>query len=299
MSTASLALAAAASAVCPLCGHTAFADAFGERGYRLRRCTRCDLFSIHPYPTPAELAARVASYAYEDFDVIDPDGAFTAQAFFYRSLWPTIRPFFLPARTVLDVGAGAGNLLSLVREASPLAMRFGVELNHQRADYLRRRTSAQIFETSILDLPEDRTYDAIALINVFAHVPAAPLMQKLAALMHADSHLVVRVTEMKDSVARSDVHDWEIPDHIQFPGMRTFETAARRFGMRIVFHQRTPIAEMIFTRDRFAAPGKSRLRNTLKRAALLVPGFLPAARAGYTLLKGERLYSSVIVLRKA
>ncbi|MCG8347247.1 MAG: class I SAM-dependent methyltransferase [Chloroflexales bacterium] len=283
---------------CPLCNFGGFESSFAERGYQLRRCMRCDLFYIWPYPSPSELQARVEHFDYENFSVIDPEGAYNAQSLFYQGLFPKFQSYCEQAQSVLDVGSGAGNLLKLINEVNPCAELFGVELNVQRAAFSRDLTQASICELSILELPENRTYDVITLINVFSHVPAAALFNKLSALMHENSRLILRVTEMQANVAKTDLHDWEIPDHIQFPGMRTIEHVAQNWRMEIEFHERVPIADVIFTRKRFAAVGKSRARNLLKRLALNIPFFLPLAKQAYKMMKGERLYSTVAVLRR-
>jgi len=283
---------------CPLCGSTQSAYAFSERDYRLQRCQHCDLFYIWPYPEQIEQHTRVKTYDYENLDISTPETYRRSQTYYYNSLFPKIRSFYSGAKRVLDVGVGAGNLLQLLVEHAPQAELYGIELNAERAAYVRRQARATIYERSILDFETPLRFDVVSLINVFSHVPVTRLFDKLVALLEPTGYLILKVSEMQPTVTRSDYHDWEIPDHIQFLGMGTIDYLARRWGLSVALHERVLIADAMFTPTRFAAPGRSRLRNGMKRLAITVPFALPAARMAYKLWKGERFYTSLVVLQR-
>jgi SAM-dependent methyltransferase len=290
--------AAQAPPVCPLCGSPQAVFAFAERGYRLQRCRDCDLFYIWPYPSAGEQHSRVRTYDYDNLTISTPETYRASQGYYYSTLFPKIARYYLGAARVLDVGVGAGNLLRLVAETNPRAELYGIELNAARAAYVRQTTSAQISEISILDYAPDVAFDVISLVNVFSHVPVSTLFDRLVALLAPGGRLILKVTEMRDTISRSDYHDWEIPDHIQFLGMRTIDYLAERWGLTLEWRERVPIADAMFTRARFAAPGRSGVRNSIKRLALSVPFALPLARRTYKLWKGERFYTSVVVFRR-
>lgn len=283
---------------CPLCGSAHAAYTFSERGYKLQRCQQCDLFYVWPYPEQSMQRARVETYAYENLAISSPETYRRSQAYYYSTLFPKIRRFYTGARRVLDVGAGAGNLLRLLADEAPQAELHGIELNAERAAYVRRETRATIYETSILDFETPLRFDVVSLINVFSHVPVTRLFDTLVALLQPGGHLILKVSEMHATVRRSDYHDWEIPDHIQFLGMRTIAYLAQRWNLAVAMHERVSIADAMFTPARFAAPGRSKLRNGMKLAALKIPGALPVARSIYRAWKGERFYTSVVVLRR-
>jgi SAM-dependent methyltransferase len=282
---------------CPLCGSNVSEGKFWERKHQVRNCAECDLFYIWPYPSGDQLTARVKEYTYEGLKVQNAQSFWRSQVWYYKTLFPKLQPYFADARKVLDVGCGTGNLLELIAKRYPSLELHGVELNIARAEFARKLTDAHIYNISVLELPEDNTYDVITMINVFSHIPVRDLMDKVYRLIAQRGCLIIKTSEMKKNIVKSDMYDWGIPDHIQWLGMRTIDWIAHTWNFDIEWHERVPIADVIFTGDRFAAPGRSRLRNLLKQFALHVPFSLAFARYLYKVWKGERIYSSLIVLR--
>jgi SAM-dependent methyltransferase len=283
---------------CPLCAHDQSRYVFSERGYPLRQCASCGLFFIDPYPDPHSQEQAVREYAYEDLQMMDPETHHRASVAFFDVLFPRIESWYSGAARVLDVGTGTGRLLELVQMHYPEMLCYGAEPNQARAEYARQVSKAEIHVDSLFELPDTPKYDVISLINVLSHIPLPYALDKLVSLMAEDGRLVILTGEIEDNVTRSDKFDWAIPDHLHFLGMRTLDIICRRWGLKVVMHERTSHADKIFSPQFFKTRGRSTMRYLLKRAALLMPFGIDIARSLFKLIKGERTYQSLIVLQK-
>jgi cyclopropane fatty-acyl-phospholipid synthase-like methyltransferase len=198
---------------------------------------------------------------------------------------------------VLDVGCGTGRLLELIA-GQPEIERVGIELNRSRAEFARRISRCEIHEVPIEKFECRQPFDVIFMMNVFSHVHIDPFFSAVHRLLQDQGKLILKVGEVTRTVSKHATHDWGIPDHLHFLGMRTASILAQKYGFRITRHDRWPHSQELFAASTWQAPGRSRLRNLVKRTVAGVPGALPVLAKAYELWHGQTIYTSLIVMQK-
>lgn len=286
------------AAECPLCQSAAECEQFAVSAHRVMQCGQCGLFFIDPYPRPQP---RVEAVQHYDFghEVAAAGLCYQAQTFTQGSSLELIRNHLGGARTLLDVGCGSGYLLERLNRETSLTTT-GIELNPDRARWAAERSGSQILQIPIEEYREPRKFDIITFFDVFSHVFSVPrLFEAVHEHLAEGGKFIMKTGELAADVRVGDARTWEIPDHLQWLGLATMEYVCRRYGFRMVEHRRQPLAESLFSRERFLAPGRSKVRDLAKKVAACTPLALRAARAWYTFRHGCRVYNSFFVLERA
>ena len=285
------------TSACPLCGARSAEARFSERGFQLVQCRGCELFYINPYPTDAaETHETVATYDYAELEIVDPQRHYRSSQRYYERYFDWLEPELVSARRVLDVGCGTGRLLELLGARENLH-REGIELNKQRAAFSRSVAACPVHEVPLEELDPETPFDVLFMMNVLSHVSQLePFFAAIRQVMTDDGRLVMKVGEMDGRVKKSAVNDWSLPDHLHFLGLNTIDVLADRFGFRVARHQREPLSWEIFAKEAWVAPGRSRLRNVIKRTVVSVPYTLPAMRKVYDAVHGDTIFTSLVVL---
>lgn len=293
-------IVARASRVCPLCGSSQVKALFAQRGYSLMTCGDCELFFIDPYPRDVDRQHEVvATHTYEDFQLLETAKHYEYEVNFYRNYFDLIERECLQATSILDVGCGCGHLLERLA-VRPDLYRAGVELNRQRAAQARRVARCEVFDIPIEDFPPTRRFDVIILINVFSHIPGIDrLFEKLRSLLNENGKIILRTGEMRRDVKKSAIFDWEIPDHLQFLGLKTLEFLAQKHGFEIQVHRRTALSKELFAPATWRMKGRSAVRNRIKSIVARISFALPLLEQFYELIHRSSVFSSFIVLRLA
>ncbi|NOZ73040.1 MAG: methyltransferase domain-containing protein [Chloroflexi bacterium] len=283
--------------LCPLCGGRESASRFTDRGYDVRQCRSCELFFIHPYPHDVDaIHETVTDYDYEDLNVIGPERHYRASQYTYRLIYPSVREYCRGASSVLDVGCGSGYLLERLAEF-PELHRVGIELNTARAVYARRVACCEIFQAPVEAFQYDRRFDVITLINVLSHISSFDeLFHALRELLSENGKLIIKAGEMGLHIEKGAVFDWGVPSHMHFLGLNTMQTIADKYGFVLVEHQRTPYSQEFFSKQRWLAPGRSQLRNAVKKVIAHTPYALNTLAKRYDRRFGSQLHSSLFVL---
>lgn len=283
---------------CPLCGSGESAALFTENDYLLRACAACDLLFIDPYSeNDSSVHDTVRDYSYESLKIVNPERFYRAEDVYFVRWWPEIRPFVAGAASVLDVGCGCGRLLELLAEAG-VPRRVGIELNRDRAAMAREVAGCTVHEMPVEHFTSDEPFDAVCLINVLSHIPSFDaLFASLRRLLKPGGNLILKVGEVKRDVRKNDLFTWEIPGHMHFLGLRTLEVICEKHGFDLHARSRWALADEMFSRSRWKAPGRSTLRNLIKTVVVHTPGALRVLRRLYRLRHDERIYSTLAVLR--
>jgi SAM-dependent methyltransferase len=293
-------IVARVSPVCPLCGSSQAKALFAQRGCRLMACGVCELFFIDPYPRDTERQHKVvATHAYEDFQLLDTAKHYEYEVNFYHKYFDLIERECLEATSILDVGCGCGHLLERLA-VRPDLYRAGVELNRRRAAHAKRVAHCEVFDIPIEDLPPNRRFDVITLINVFSHIPGIDrLFEKLRSLLNDNGKIIMRTGEMRRDVRKSAIFDWEIPDHLQFLGLNTLEFLAQKHGFEIQLRRRTALSKELFAPGTWRMKGRSVVRNRIKSMVARISFALPLMERCYDFVHRNSVFSSFIVLRVA
>ena len=287
------------NAECPLCGSQENQKCFSERHHDLLACRDCGLFFIHPYGSSVH--EKVCTYDYDDLEIADPARFHVSSRNYYeRKYLSFIQSECMTAESILDVGCGTGALLELLGNENPSMRRMGVELNYERAEFARGVAGCEIYQGPIEEFSCDSTFDVITMINVFSHIPSIDdLFASIRDLLAPGGKLILKVSEMAVDVRKDSVFDWGIPDHLHFLGLNTMNYICGKYGFRIIRHDRQPFSEDMFSRGRWLSPGRSQVRNLVKRVVALTPLALLILRMLYDMRHGKNSYSSFIVLSPA
>ncbi len=281
---------------CPLCRDSNHKPCFSVQSYKLVICDNCGLFFITPYPAMDDVHSTVSRCRYDNLEIIDPDRHYRNSILNYDTLFSLIAPEIDGAASFLDVGCGTGHLLELAGRDTRLH-RAGVELNSGRAEYARKKTRCEIFQTPIEQLNSGRQYDVITMINVLSHIPDfEKLFGSLKRLLTPDGKLILKAGEHSPKATRRTLPDWGIPDHLHFLGLNTIEYIADKYGFDILRHDRWPYSRDLFSPNRFKVSGRSKKRDLIKRIILHTPYALPILARAYDRLNGISIYSSLVIV---
>ncbi len=101
---------------------------------------------------------------------------------------------------------------------------------------------------------------------------------------------------MSRGVKKDAVFDWGIPDHLHFLGINTIKFICAKYGFKTILHDRQPFSDDFFSRSRWNTPGRSAIRNMVKRVVANTPFALSILARLYDLRYGKKIYSSFIVM---
>ena len=134
-------------------------------------------------------------------------------------------------------------------------------------------------------------------MNVLSHLHSFDkLFGSLLALLNDNGKVIFKVGEFSKQAKKTDIIDWEIPDHLHFLGHNTINYICQKYNFRIDTHERIPYSEYLFSRDRWMSPGRSKLRNTIKKIIVYTPFALKTISIIFNLTRGGDTYSSFIVI---
>ena len=161
--------------------------------FQLNRCRDCGFGQPDCLPTLPRFFDRLydlrwpAEWIRTEFDSTYKDFIFATTL---RELANRLAP---ERRTLLDVGAHVGRLLSLAVSAGWTAD--GIELNPITAAYAAERTQLRVERKSAEQLrAEGRRYWAVTLIDVLEHMPdPLPVLSNLAGLLEPGGWIAIKV----------------------------------------------------------------------------------------------------------
>jgi len=281
---------------CPLCQGRDNAKAFRDNGCELRACGNCGLFFVHPYPLHEARHDEVATGEVPGIDLLDCERRYAGERLYYDRHFALIAEECEGVGSFLDVGCGTGQLLERLGRRDGL-YRMGIELNARAASFARRAAGCEIAEVPFEAFETQRKFDAIALINVFSHIPSLDrLFEALRNALAPKGKVILRTSEMSGDVSRWNQLHWGIPDDLHFLGPGTLDFLCKRYAFEVRRHVRVAYEDELFLRSRWQQMGRRMAINLVKRAGVRVPGALEAARLMYRAALGQRLFVSFIVL---
>lgn len=288
---------------CDCCGSGEWNALFTENGIRLGQCPDCDLLSIEDVPETGTRMTELEDGHYAGTKkVLEAGKQLEAE----RVLEDQFRAYvelaqkYVPAGSWLDIGCGAGLLLSLAQQAGYTGE--GIELNADRRAAAAEVTGLPMHGVPVEDAHfADESFDVISLINVFSHLtsPSATFTE-LHRILKPGGVLVMATGEMTAGIEKSHMYNWNLGDHLYFLGDRTMDRYGQKVGFEIASHQRSWFPDLLYSRESLRSKGRSGVRNAVKTSILRTPGAFGVFRS--VMLRrdaGSAAHSSVFALRPA
>ncbi|MDZ4743857.1 MAG: class I SAM-dependent methyltransferase, partial [Verrucomicrobiota bacterium] len=159
----------------------------------LCQCKKCELI----FDTPQPLLDSIRDY-YSQPQQYDH---WLSQINEREKLWKRRIQTFrscLVGSSILDIGAGIGQFLSLLEGIIPI--REGTELSGRAFQIAREKYNINLYNGDISDIILDRKYDVITLFHVLEHVTKPfDLMLRCSELLNKNGILLVAVPNDQDS----------------------------------------------------------------------------------------------------
>jgi SAM-dependent methyltransferase len=199
-------------------------------GFTLERCERCATLFTADLPSAGQDATDYDSY-YSERNLEIPE-------FVRHRLGQLVDDFeqYRDRNTWLDIGCGAGSLLSAAAERGWEPV--GTEVAGGAVDALRSRAmDVRLGELAELGL-EPGSFDVVSLVEVIEHVPApGELIQAAADLVRPGGALYVTTPHGRGISARLLRRRWSAlspPEHLQLFSIKGLGASLARGGLEAV-----------------------------------------------------------------
>jgi SAM-dependent methyltransferase len=171
---------------CPYCRTMSDFD-FAFYGRTYYRCPSCDLIFVR---RKEDIKTIIAYYQNCYFDDHNEDQMSGRRANIYRVILDVLEDYKKPG-SLLDVGCGCGFFLQEARERGWQVL--GVDPSEKSIAYAKSQIGDAVVCGTLDDIPTDRRFDAIILINVLDHmVDACRQLQKAQDLLAPEGILYLR-----------------------------------------------------------------------------------------------------------
>jgi len=229
---------------CPYCSARNHLEFGYRRSQRFLECEACH--SVFPDLDVAEFSS-IHDRAFDDDGFVqmqlaalgnEPD----------RSGWSWARRF-LPGRRVLEIGPGAGHLLAAAKaDGCEVAC---TESSVVHRAYIRGQWGIEDVYESLGELPPERRFDSVIMINVIEHVyDVAALLRALRAHLDEGGKVLVSTCNAAALLPRFVGVWWTMfkpEDHVSIPSAAGLRLAAARSGLRAeqVWTDELPLESLI------------------------------------------------------
>jgi len=215
--------------LCPACQNTKnipVQDYLGTAecftGKQIVSCTACQLKSVFPMPTAAELDTYYSSYwGNHDVDALAP--LFEKQAASrYEFLAPLIRK--IDPLKILDIGAGFGTIKKHFRAS---AQYDAVEVDPIAVDILKNQVRTRQIFTTVAEA--DSNYDLVILSHILEHLSKpVQFLREIKTKMKPSGALFIEVPN-KDFLYKE-----RNQPHLLFFDVQTLESIVAKAGYNII-----------------------------------------------------------------
>lgn len=170
------------------------------------RCLRCGLVVNRG---GVEAASATAFYNDEYLrtnslvagEILDPARRFEERVEAARAVAEVLRPHLAPSMRLLEIGAGAGELLHHLRDS--VAYAFANEIHAASAAFIRERLGVDASSEDYLSLRFDRPFDAVVSIDTLDHLDRPGLfVEKMRRDLAPGGLLYVEVPNDEQALAR-------------------------------------------------------------------------------------------------
>ncbi|MGQ9919951.1 MAG: class I SAM-dependent methyltransferase [Desulfobacca sp.] len=239
--------------LCPLCQRPRERVVIREHGYQGVRCDHCGVIYISPRPSPAEVAACYQgegdSWPTSGGMACGPLARWVRRLPARQTL--ALLKSYCPSGTLLELGPGWGDFL-LAAQAVGYRV-FGLEINPQRARFIREQLKLPCTETPLADSPwPGRRFDLVYHRDVLSHFydPVAEF-QLLHDILKENGLLVFETGNLGEVEERylTQVPTFDYPEHLFFFGEASLRQLLTQTGFQLLTLQRYDL-ELYFRLER-------------------------------------------------
>ena len=231
---------------CYNCGQDEIASEFVVARFRHVRCALCGMVYVSP-----RIKAGVLHDSYDEEDYTEHYRLKLIPSLDYRLTvidqrkYSQIDEYFEHAGSVLDVGCGLGDLLSVFQENGWQCL--GIEFNKFAAEFARNQFGLRVIARSIFDFkPDERQFECVMLWGVLEHFTHPQVvLNKAYQLLKPGGLLVLEVPSGDSLLVRyCEFHGGDKVDriiegdrHIMLFSERTLTEMVARSGFRRIHLQ--------------------------------------------------------------
>jgi len=222
---------------CPFCKSEKSSPWASENNYTAVKCENCGFVYLNPRP-PMDSIDEKNKIGYHETKSDTFRSIKMPRINKIRSFKKRLLPILSMANLVdkkidwLDVGAGTGELLYVIKKLLPKATLEGIEPSQQKVE-MAQNYGLNVVDKTLEQI--DKKYDVISLINVFSHLPE-PLefIEQLKEKLKPHGILIL-VTGNGGDVTASEYPDgFFFPDHLVFAGETHILQILKNCGFSIV-----------------------------------------------------------------
>lgn len=232
---------------CAICGESGSEPYATENGFRLVRCSGCELLYVTPRPDPVTTAAAHQYGLHQGDSALAVTGRYRPGRI--RTYVGILRDIYgpsLPAGLTawLDIGCGHGEFLGALRTvAGPQLSLVGLEPNVSKATGCVSR-SFDVRTCALEGLPG--SFSAISLLNVFSHLqdPKA-FIRECVLRLAPGGELLLETGDTAHLPPESHPLPLYLPDHLLFGNEAIVRRLFRQLGLDVVSVHKYPAASAI------------------------------------------------------
>lgn len=214
---------------CPVCNDRGRVLGTTEAGWLTLVCRSCRHTFVRDFPTPEELTAHYATYGYEENDLSK------VEPFLFGILEDVTRGFepFRETGRLLDVGFGAGGLLSVARQRE--WQTWGVEMAEAAVASGTRHNLGTLVHGDFATVPlEDGSFDVVVMTELIEHLlDPASFLVRAAQVLRPGGLLYLTTPHGRGLSGRALGATWSVlrpPDHLHLFSAASLRRSLERAG---------------------------------------------------------------------
>ncbi len=193
---------------CEICGtvdYKLWATRIREGEGRVLKCNSCGLLCLDEGIGPQELREYYEKEYQETNSLVanvrqDVADHFHARLKTIGSVYRRIQPFLPSSRSILEVGCGAGELLSLVKGDVDRCM--GLELNRDYVSFINERLGIEAYAEDLTTMDfKNRRFDLIISIATLDHLPNPfATLEVMKNLLSPQGRIYIEVPNLEEAL---------------------------------------------------------------------------------------------------
>jgi len=227
---------------CYNCNSKEITNTFSHKGFRYVRCKNCGMVYVNPRLKESITHSNYNDKMYNKFYEIKIIPSIQYRKKLALNKYNQIVTYFKKPGKVLDIGCGAGEVLSVFKEHKWNCL--GIEFNKYAAFYAKYNFDLKVINESIYNLKDTSVkFDVILMYGVLEHLyNPKQILKKVFQLLEQDGILVIEVPSA-DSLLVSGVECKLVKNvdriiegdrHIMFFSVKSFKQMLNKAGFKVL-----------------------------------------------------------------